>query len=227
MTPLLLLHGAVGAKEQFDPLKAALTDQFAVHAFDFEGHGAAPLTERPFSIAHFAENVITYMDAHEMTQAHIFGHSMGGYVGLFMAQHYPERIGRIFTLGTKLAWSPEFAAGEVRNMDPDRMLEKVPQFAQALEARHTDWRTNLAKSRAMTLVLGDNPPLTLENLAAVEHVVRLGIGDKDRMVTLEETIAAFRAMPHAQLHVIPATPHPLERINVGRVAAAIVDFLST
>ena len=226
MPPLLLLHGAIGAKEQFEPLQAALTEQVAVHTLDFEGHGAAALRARPFAIAHFAENVITYLDVNEIEQAHIFGHSMGGYVGLYMTQHYPDRIGRVFTLGTKLAWSPEFAAGEVRNMDPDRMLEKVPQFARVLEARHTDWRANLAKSREMTLALGDNPPLTLENLATIEHLVRLGIGDKDRMVTLEETIAAYRAMPNGQLHVIPATAHPLERIHVGRVAAAIIDFLS-
>lgn len=224
--PLLLLHGAIGAQEQFEPLKVALTAHFDVHTLDFEGHGPVAFQERPFAMAYFAENVLAYLDEHNIESANIFGHSMGGYVGLYIAQHYPQRLGRVFTLGTKLAWTPEFAASEVRNMDPDKILEKVPQFAQTLEARHSDWRKNMAYTREMTLALGESPPLTLDNLATITHRVRLGVGDKDRMVTLEETITAYRALPNGELHVLPDTQHPLERLNLTRVTHALADFFA-
>ena len=36
---LLLLHGALGSKEQFTALNEQLSSEFEVHTLDFEGHG--------------------------------------------------------------------------------------------------------------------------------------------------------------------------------------------
>ncbi len=222
--PLLLLHGALGAAEQFAPLRPFFP---AAHAFDLEGHGRQAVPARPFRIHHFAEQTLAYMDEQELAVANIFGHSMGGYIGLYLALHHPERVGKVFTLGTKLGWTAEFATAELRQMDAERMVAKVPQFAEMLASRHTDWRTTLAKMAELTSFLGNEPPLTLENLAQVSRPVRLGLGDRDKMVTLEETTAAFHALPHGELHVLPATPHPLERAPWPRLAQAIADCFGT
>ncbi len=41
MKDLLLLHGALGAKSQFDKLADLLCTTYIVHALNFEGHGGA------------------------------------------------------------------------------------------------------------------------------------------------------------------------------------------
>lgn len=59
---LLLLHGALGASDQFAPLLPLLEEHYQVHCLDFEGHGRAALRSRPFRIEHFAENAIDYLE---------------------------------------------------------------------------------------------------------------------------------------------------------------------
>lgn len=226
---IVLLHGALGAKSQFAPLLPLLAETFTVHALDFAGHGAAGIAaERPLRLPHFAADLIAYLDEQGMAQAHVFGHSMGGYVGLLAAREYPDRIGRVFTLGTKFAWTPEFAAREVKLLDAEKMLAKVPAFVQQLQERHTavSWRDLLAKTAEMMRDLGENPPLTPESAAHIPHAVRIGLGDRDHMVTLEESAAIYRALPNGQLHVLPDTPHPLEKVNMADLAAAIIHFFA-
>ncbi len=104
---LLLLHGALGASDQFAPLLPLLARHFTVHTLDFEGHGPAPLRNRPFRIQHFAENVIDYLDAHRLNAIDLFGYSLGGYVALYLARTQPDRVSGVFTLGTKLQWSSD------------------------------------------------------------------------------------------------------------------------
>ena len=66
----------------------------------------------------------------------IFGYSMGGYVALWLARFYPDRVGKIFTLGTKLKWNDEEAEKEIKMLNPEKVELKVPAFAQQLAERH-------------------------------------------------------------------------------------------
>ncbi len=185
-----------------------------------------PFADRPFAIAHFAENVAAYLDARGLQQINIFGYSMGGYVAIYLSRHRPDLFRRIFTFATKLDWSPEGARREVRMLDVPTILEKVPKFAQMLAARHhgNDWQEHLARTADMMLRLGEQPVLMEADFAATEIPVRMGIGDRDTMVTLEETIAAYRLFPDAQLFVMPATQHPIEKMDAVWICREIVKF---
>jgi pimeloyl-ACP methyl ester carboxylesterase len=223
---LVLLHGALGAASQFAPWLPLLESHFEVHTLDFEGHGAQPFAARPFAIAHFAENLEAFLAQNGLTQVHVFGYSMGGYVAVYLARRKPELFRKIFTFATKLDWSPEGAAREVRLLDIDTILSKVPKFAQMLETRHhgNDWRQHLAHTADMMRALGAQPALLEEDFASLQVPVCMGIGDRDTMVTLEETIAAYRLLQDAQLLVLPATPHPIEKIDAARICGEIVRY---
>lgn len=225
---LLLLHGALGDKSQFTPLIPLLAPHWDVHVLDFAGHGVAPLTQEWFSIEHFADNLLAYLDTQSLSQAHLFGYSMGGYVGLYAAAQHPERIASVFTLATKFAWTPEIAERETRQLDADRIAIKVPAFAQALEARHPalGWRTVLQQTRTLLEGLGAAPIITSDLLASLAQPVRVALGDRDTMVTLDETIVAYRTLRAGELQIFPGTPHPFERVSPTRLAAAITDFFS-
>lgn len=62
---LLLLHGALGAKTQFQTLIPYLQEYFTLHSFDFEAHGQFKLKDRPFREVHFAGNVLDYKNRPE------------------------------------------------------------------------------------------------------------------------------------------------------------------
>lgn len=86
---------------------------------------------------------------------------MGGYVALWLAHQHPERVRKIVTLGTKFDWSPESARLEVKKLDAEKILEKVPAFALILETRHApnDWKQLLSRTSTMMLALGSDPLL--------------------------------------------------------------------
>lgn len=228
MTDLLLLHAALGAASQFDALAAELRTDFTLRMLDFEGHGAAPPSGRPFAIEAFAENVIDYMDARSIATIDVFGYSMGGYVALYLAATAPERLGRIMTFGTKLRWDPDTSARETKMLDPDRIAQKVPQFAAALEARHSGsgWRKVLADTAEMMIALGRSNPLTDDRFASIRHSVRLGVGDRDVTVSAEETCAVYRLLEHGELQVFPSTPHAFDRVRMPMMASAIREFFA-
>jgi len=216
---MLLLHGAIGALEQLNPLKEELSGKYEVHSINFTGHGGSEIPNAPFSIEMFADDIIGYIDKNDLAGINIFGYSMGGYAALYAALMKPGKLGKIFTLATKFDWSNEIAEREVKMLDAQKIKQKVPKFAEELSARHgTDkWVTVLEKTAEMMLALGRNNLLTEEALGNINNEVLVGIGDRDKMVSIEESIAAYRSLPKAKLLVMPGTTHPIEQVDVNRL----------
>lgn len=229
MPDLLLLHGALGAASTLQPLRQALPAEYRPHTLDFRGHGGAPMPDEPFSIALFAEDVLRYLDRHQLRQVDIFGYSMGGYVALYLALHHPGRVRRIFALATKFAWSPEAAAHETNMLQPEKVQEKVPDFAATLAQRHlpNNWQEVMRRTAAMMRQLGADPPLTQEALSRIAIPVQVAVGDRDAMVSMHETTWAYGHLPRASLLVVPDTPHPLEKVSLARLLHEIKEFFGT
>ena len=223
---ILLLHGALGNKTQIKIPR--LDNTFSIHTLDFPGHGNAALHGN-FGIETFAEAVLKYLDENNIEKIDIFGYSMGGYVALYLALNQPERIGKIFTLGTKFLWTPEYAELETKKLDANKIQEKVPQFAEQLKQRHTalDWRELLSYTSKMMQNLGNNPLLTPENLTQISHKVRIGIGDRDNTVTVEEAQKIQQTLSNAELEIFPYTPHPFERIHQERLLFSLKHFFGS
>jgi pimeloyl-ACP methyl ester carboxylesterase len=227
MNDLLLLHGALGDSTQLEPLKALLGGRQRCHLMEFEGHGRTASTH-PYSVARFADNARAYMADHRIERASIFGYSMGGYVALALAAD-SNAIQSVATLATKLAWTPEFAASEVRRLDPAKIREKVPAFAQVLEHRHAQpggWETVLARTADFMTGLGAAPVVDDAMLARVRQPALLMVGDRDAIVSLDETTRAANVLPNGRLAVLPETPHPFEQVDARRVADHLLDFLA-
>lgn len=225
MQNLLLLHGAIGAKDQFNPLVEKLNGDFQIHNLNFSGHGGEPIPEN-YSIPQFAKDVLAYLEQNHIATIDIFGYSMGGYVALYLAKHHPEKVGRIFTLATKFHWTPDIAWRETKMLDPEKISEKIPAFAEQLQKRHepADWKQVMRKTADMMLAMGEDNPLKPNDYTTITQRVRIGIGDKDAMVTLEETIETYRKLQQASLIVFPDTPHPVEKVDLERLAREISGF---
>lgn len=227
MKKLLMLHGAVGSKDQLTGLKELLSKNIEVHNLNFTGHGGSDIPIEPFTVNMFAGDIISYLDKNSIDEINVFGYSMGGYAALYTAMKYSGRISNIFTLATKFEWTPEIAEREVKMLDAEKMKAKVPKFAAELAARHGSdkWETVLKKTAEMMKELGHKNVLTADILKLINNEVLVGIGDSDKMVSLEETIAAFRNLPNANLLVLPAAPHPIEMVDRERLAETIQRFI--
>jgi pimeloyl-ACP methyl ester carboxylesterase len=229
MRPLLLLHGALGSASQLNPLKASLEEHgLIVHTLNFSGHSGEPFSKQ-FGIETFAADVVNFLKLHHLHQVDIFGYSMGGYVALWLAHRYPDMVVKIVTLGTKFDWSPESAAKEIKKVDPDKILEKVPAFARILEQRHTpnNWKELLQKTGNMMEQLGHKPLLTEEVLKNIKSDVLILRGDLDDMADLMYSKKVAEMLPHAKFASLEKTPHPIERVDVKFLVRVLTEKLKS
>ena len=225
MQNLLLLHGAIGAADQLQPLADSLAEHYTIHTLNFSGHGGTDFTNN-FSIENFAQEVLTFLAENNFATISIFGYSMGGYVGAWLAKYHPEKIDQLMTLGTKWHWSPEVAQKEVKMLNADVISQKLPDFAAALQTRHqpNDWREVLSRTATMLLNMGNQPPLSVDDFPNLSQSIRVMLGDRDRMVTLAETVEVYQRLTKGSLAVLPQTPHPIEQVNVERLVYEIRAF---
>ncbi|NOT38135.1 MAG: alpha/beta hydrolase [Saprospiraceae bacterium] len=222
---LLLLHGALGCKKQFESLKELLANEFNIYDLNFEGHGGR-LSDKEFSIDLFAKNTLEYIQEIGLERTNIFGYSMGGYVALKLASENSDFIERIITLGTKFNWNKEVAEKEIRMLDPIKVEEKVPSFAKQLENLHypCDWKEIMNKTSRMMIDLGNGNKLSDDNLKQISIPTLIGVGELDNMVTVEESKNVSDLLQNAKLRILEGFKHPLELIPMDKLAKLILDF---
>ena len=63
-----------------------------------------------------------------------------------------------------------------------------------------------------------------EDIQKINRKVRIGVGDRDYMVSIEETVNVYRLLQHGELQIFPNTQHPLERVSVSDLAYSISNF---
>lgn len=225
MQNIILLHGALGTSNDLEPLAGSLRGQgIKVHTFSFSGHGENNV--RPgFGIGHFASELEDLIRQKQLKDAMVFGYSMGGYVALYLAHLKKDLIRGIITLGTKFNWSKETVDKETKMLNADKILEKAPAFAKLLETKHgQDWKGLLVKTAAMMAEIGDKNFLSPENLKTIDTPVLIGLADKDQMVTLDETVAVFKALPNAAMYMLPGSKHQMETVNTDFLSRLIIEF---
>lgn len=213
----MLLHGALGSSDQMKPLAELLDREVVVP--DLLGHGLLAGNNDAYSIEGFAECLLENLSE----PVNIFGYSMGGYVALYLAAKYPEKVLSVTTLATKFDWTPEGAQQEVRMLNPEKVMKKVPGFAKLLESRHGEyWPSVMKRTADLMLNLGDTPVLSKEILRSVKCPVQLLRGSEDNMVSRNETLWAKEVIANACYTELIGQPHPFEKMDMTNLVKAIL-----
>lgn len=225
MRNLILLHGALGHSDLFNPYLNALSESFNVYTPLFSGHGNTEPPTNGITIEKYIQELREFIEEKNLEDVYIFGHSMGGYVALCYALENPEKINSVMTLGTKFDWTEEQALKESKMLNPDIIIEKIPKYAELLESQHgSKWTKLLPAIAEMMISLGKNPPLTDEVLKNIEIPVQIMVGDQDNMVTIEESIGVCRKLTKGKLAILPNTKHTLEKVRPDLLLNLIEDF---
>jgi pimeloyl-ACP methyl ester carboxylesterase len=218
---IILLHGALGCSVQLQPLANELSAQFEVSMHDFPGHGANPHTV-DFSMEGFAAFLKDALVAYRLP-VYILGYSMGGYTALAAASRWTLPITGIITLGTKFAWDAHTGEREAARLNPDKMLEKVPDYAAYLAHMHGEayWRQVVERTAVMLRKLGQTPLLTQQACEQVRVPVHLLLGELDNMVTPEETMQVDQWLPNSNYKMLPGAKHAIEQVDATILASQI------
>jgi pimeloyl-ACP methyl ester carboxylesterase len=93
--PLLLVMGLGWPRQMWARHLPALTERFRVITFDNRGVGQTATTESQWSLSDMADDAVAVLDAAGVTQAHVYGASMGGGIAQVMTIEHPERVGAL------------------------------------------------------------------------------------------------------------------------------------
>jgi pimeloyl-ACP methyl ester carboxylesterase len=92
---LVLLHGFLESLSIWDDFAGQLSSQFRVIRIDLPGHGKTPVLDQIHTMELMAAAVKAILDGNDVERCAMIGHSMGGYVTLEFARHYPEMLSGI------------------------------------------------------------------------------------------------------------------------------------
>lgn len=98
--PLLLIAGLGYASWCWQELRGALQGEVGAIAFDNRGAGRSDKPDGPYSIAMLAADAAALLDALGLRDAHVLGHSMGGYIALTLALAQPQKVRSLLLVGT-------------------------------------------------------------------------------------------------------------------------------
>jgi alpha-beta hydrolase superfamily lysophospholipase len=227
MANIILLHGAIGCSKQLQTIEQELSKQnHGVLNLNFPGHGSEDLCEEEFSIEFFEQHVNQFLMKIE-GPVYIFGYSLGGYVAMRLALQHPKKIKGIMTFGTILNWTSEQADKQIAQINPEKLKAKVPAFVQYLEKLHgAKWESVLYNTHKLLRRLGDNALLNNDSFSQLEIPVILSVGDRDAIVSIDETLNAYRHLKQGTLIVYPDTAHPIEKADHKRIAEDFLKIIS-
>jgi pimeloyl-ACP methyl ester carboxylesterase len=208
-TPLLLLHGGGDSGEhsftrQLDTLGA----KRHLIAPDQVGQGRTPPIPGPLSYRAMMDDTAALLGQLGVSRADAVGFSDGGILALMLAIHHPASVRRLVVGGANI--SPEGLAPahleglrKAQKTNPESIGEKLAKL----------WFTSPVEGE-----------IGLAALSALPHPVLLISGDRD-VVTLEHTLAMYRALPNAELCVLPGTGHGTFADRAEWLNPIIVEFL--
>ena len=211
--PMVLLHGNGEDSSYFVHQIAHFSKSYRVIAIDTRGHGQSPRGEKPFAIKQFAEDLIDFLDAKNITKAVILGFSDGGNIALEFALKYPERVEKLILNGANL-----FPSGV-------KPLYQWPIEVGYRIAKLFSNKSEKAKQNAEMLGLMVNEPhIDPSELARLTMPVLVVAGTKD-MIKESHTRLIYKSLPNAQLTFVEGD-HFVANKNAEAFNKVVEDFLS-
>lgn len=112
-TPLLLIHGLGDESDTWRHVLLPLAKRRRVVAIDLPGFGRSDHPQRAYTLAFFAQTVLSVMDAIGLHRAILVGSSMGAAAAQRLALVRPERVERLVLVGGSLPITSGIPTGPI------------------------------------------------------------------------------------------------------------------
>ena len=243
---LLLIHGIGGSSNSWSGVIPLLAKKYRVIAPDLLGHGESDKPRGDYSVGAFAVLLRDLLDALDIPQVTVIGHSLGGGIAMQFAHQHGQYCKRIVLISSGGFGGDVGRVLRVLSLPGSELVLPVIASRPAILAgnalRALTGSSNGFQARP-SLSNRDNRQAFLRTLRAVVDFRGQAVsalnrvcmvlpamiisGDQDRIIPVEHARAAHRTMPNSRLHIIPGVHHhpPTERPET--VASLIDDFIAS
>ena len=92
--PLIILHGLFGMLDNWQALAKEFACFFETHIVDLRNHGRSfHATQHNYEV--MTEDLLSYLNAYNLDEVSLIGHSMGGKAAMNFACMYPDRVEKL------------------------------------------------------------------------------------------------------------------------------------
>lgn len=223
--PLLFVHGFPLSRGAWCKQVEAFKASHRVIAPDLRGLGESEATAGPVPMSLFAEDLhalLQHLETVDTGPVILVGHSMGGYVALAFAKAYPQALRGLVLVGTKAgADTPEGAAARRATAEKVR-TEGASAVVDAMAPKMlSEGNTDAAMAAAVRDLMAPSRPEGVIGallgmaerpdagpwLGGIRVPTLVITGLEDTLIPSSESEAMAKAIPNAQLRLIPNAGH--------------------
>lgn len=225
--PLLLVAGLFSDSASWQPVRKMLAEQYDLVVFDNRCSGRTRPSPCPIGRPEMVNDCLGLLDHLGIERAHVLGHSLGGVIGLHLAERHPRRVASLVCAST----GPVITKGQVALFDdlaalycagcvprhqwfrllfqwlfsPDFFRDEENVAAAVAVAESYDHIQSGDAVRAQVQALRDfTTPPDLGNIAT--PVLAL-TAVNDLLYPPEDVVDAMKALPNFEQVVVPDAAH--------------------
>jgi pimeloyl-ACP methyl ester carboxylesterase len=246
--PVVLIHGFTDNARDWVPLIPELDQSFRLIVVDIRGHGKSSKPECCYGRIDFAYDIRLLLDALNIDQADLVGHSLGSIITQTIAEYWPERTRRVVLIsssgGPLAGCAPPAGTPAVKPMDFRAEIQKLkepidpdskfmvewwssptPVDAEFLRRQRVDAAAIPLRVWLAVLDQGLAGPELQATLPRLQAPTLLIWGGKDPIFGAPHRCSLQQALPKARVELYPQLGHNPFWEDPEAVAAAINSFL--
>jgi len=246
--PMLCVHGGAAHAHWFDFVAPGLQVDHHVHSLDLRGHGDSAWADDPqtYGFHTFAADLNAVVEALDLRDFVLIGHSMGGMVSLVYAATYPGRLGKLVIVDSimlmpadRVQKMREFGAKPARTyaseadlieryrLEPAESRMAAPEVVHRMaihsgrQSEDGSWQHKADRRVYAHFQQLDGMPLW-DRVEVPTLVVK---GDRSTRFTPEQVAEIRTRAPQVQAAEVPASDHHITLDNPQGFVAAVRPFL--
>jgi esterase len=223
--PVLLIHAFASQSRSWDKTAAALAAQSCrVIAPDLRGHGCSQWTAT-YALEDFEQDLVALLDALDLRQVSLVGHSLGGHLALRLAMRMPALVSRLVIEAAPVPPRDESEAAALAARQPTPAWRRslrllgVGRLLRLMLLREFDVRA----ARTVLKELKQPMPHWWQQLGAITSPCLL-LASHDDGAFSERLDLLAASIPHATTHRLGGG-HRLHTEHTQAFLAAVVPFL--
>ena len=211
--PLVLLHGNGENGDYFVHQLEYFSKRRRVIAVDTRGHGKSPRGDKPFTIVQFAEDLLNFLDEHNIEKPDILGFSDGANIALTFALKHPERVSRLILNGG--------------NLSPDGVKRRIQipiEIGYKIASKFTEKSPEAKKNAELLGLMVNEPNISPDELSAVTAKTLVIAGTRD-MIKDSHTELIGKSIPNSRTVKLKGD-HFIANKNPDEFNRAVEEFLN-